>query len=227
MLKNKDACLLIHGFSGGPFEVMPLADYLAEQGFTVSVPTLAGHDDNLSKLGQANYQDWLASAETALIKLRSEYRKVHIAGFSMGGLIGIYLAHKYEVNSLITLSSPVYVLDFRKIVENIYTGLKNNDYRRIKKYARNIMHVPFKAVANFKLIQRKTLPLVRSIQVPLMVIQGLKDDTVKPKSADYIFNNAVSKTKRIYYLPESSHLICLDVEKDRVFELVVDFISEV
>ena len=224
-MKKNEACLLIHGFTGGPFEVMPLADYLIENGYHVSVPTLPGHADNYKELGQVTYQDWITSAEVDLVELLGKYQRVNIIGFSMGGLLGINLAHRYKINSLVTLSTPVYVLDFKKIIENIYIGLKNKDYRRIEKYAANLINVPLKAVLNFKLMLKETKPLISKINTPLLVIQGLKDDTVKPKSAEYIYNNAASLSKQIHYLPESSHLVCLDGEKEIVFELVGEFID--
>ena len=225
MHKKTDACLLIHGFTGGPFEVMPLAEHLIENGYHVSVPTLAGHAGNFKELGQVTYQDWIASAEAALVGLLAEYQRVNIIGFSMGGLISIYLADKYDIKALVTLSAPVYVLDYKRIAENIYFGLKNKDYRRIEKYAANVARVPLKAALNFKLILKEAKPLISKINTPLLVIQGLKDDTVKPKSAEYIYNNAASLNKQIHYLPKSSHLVCLDVEKEIVFELVGEFID--
>ena len=225
MYKKTDACLLIHGFTGGPFEVMPLAEHLNRNGYYVSVPTLGGHADNFKELGQVTYQDWIASAQAALVGLLAEHQRVNIIGFSMGGLIGIHLASKYDINALVTLSAPVYVLDYKRIAENIYFGLKNKDYRRIEKYAANIARVPLKAVLNFKRMLKETKPLIHKINTPLLVIQGLKDDTVKSKSAEYIYNNAVSTDKQIHYLPKSSHLVCLDVEKEVVFELVGEFID--
>ena len=40
---NEVGCLILHGFTGTPQNVRPLADYLARRGLTVSVPRIAGH----------------------------------------------------------------------------------------------------------------------------------------------------------------------------------------
>ena len=39
---GQPGCLLLHGFTGTPQNVRPLADYLARRGLTVSVPRIAG-----------------------------------------------------------------------------------------------------------------------------------------------------------------------------------------
>ncbi|MCH9682512.1 MAG: esterase, partial [Deltaproteobacteria bacterium] len=37
--------LLLHGLTGTPYDIAPFADALAERGFAVRGPLLAGHDD--------------------------------------------------------------------------------------------------------------------------------------------------------------------------------------
>ena len=204
---------------------MPLARYLSRQGYTTAVPTLAGHGNNLRELNNFSYLDWIASAEAELKELLASHRKVYIIGFSMGGLIGLFLAQKYPIQGLVTLSAPIYLLDKKRLLKNIIKGLKNKDYRRIKKYTCNVLHTPLKAVIHFKTLLSKCKRLIPVLTAPLLIIQGLKDDTVQPKSADYIFQYAGSSKKQLCFLPESGHLICCDCEKQRVFELVKTFLD--
>lgn len=224
MIKQQ-GCLIIHGFTGAPYEVMPLAEHLRQQGYTTVVPTLAGHGKHVRELSNFTYLDWIASAESKLADLLASHQKVYIIGFSMGGLIGLYLAHKYPVQGLITLSTPIYVLDKKMILKNIVNGLKNKDYRRIHKYAGNVLYTPLKAVINFKILLSKSKKLIPAITTPLLIIQGLKDDTVQPQSADYIFQHAGSINKKLHFIPKSGHLICCDCEKQLVFELVNTFLD--
>src|SRR5438477_5580237 len=83
--------LCLHGFTGTPFEVRPLAEALAARGFTVSAPALAGHCGTLDELACTGWPDWLASAEQALDRLLAEVggRPVAVAGFSLGGLLAL------------------------------------------------------------------------------------------------------------------------------------------
>src|SRR5947209_11197227 len=58
--------LCLHGLTGTPFEVRPLAEALGTAGYTVEVPLLAGHGATLRDLAASHWSDWLASAEQAL-----------------------------------------------------------------------------------------------------------------------------------------------------------------
>jgi carboxylesterase len=56
---------------------------------------------------------------------------------------------------------------------------------------------PISALYNFKAVLIKTKPLLNQIGCPVFIAQGLRDDTVHKKSAEYIFENVSSKEKHI------------------------------
>lgn len=73
---NDDAVLLIHGFTGSPFELKELAHRLNEGGYTVDVPRLPGHGTVIEDMLETRYQDWLRRVVDTYIDLKSRYRKV-------------------------------------------------------------------------------------------------------------------------------------------------------
>ena len=94
--------LLVHGFSGSPYELHLLAQALHRRGYHVAVPLLAGHHRSLRELSASRYPDWLASADQALHELWTRLAaqasgppRVAVVGFSMGGLLTVELAHRY------------------------------------------------------------------------------------------------------------------------------------
>lgn len=98
--------LLVHGFSGSPYEMHMLAQVLHRRGFHVAVPLLAGHHRSLRELGQSRYPDWLNSADQALHTLWARLRqhaqsrpRIAVVGFSMGGLLTIELAQRYPATA--------------------------------------------------------------------------------------------------------------------------------
>ena len=79
--------LLLHGFTGSPWEVSPLVAPLAADGFTLALPRLAGHGTCVDDLERTRWQDWLASANAALSWLQARTERVHLVGLSMGALL--------------------------------------------------------------------------------------------------------------------------------------------
>src|SRR5690606_40857640 len=112
-------CLLIHGFTGGPYELGPLAEYLKEQtDWHIDTPTLTGHGKEL-QLENTTYKDWITDAENTLRKMTAKYDEIYIVGFSMGGMIAAYLAAKYNVDKLVLLATAGKYLDFKQIRADI------------------------------------------------------------------------------------------------------------
>ncbi len=103
----KRACLLIHGFSGSPAEMLGLGEALAAQGIRVYGMTLAGHNSNPEALLQNGRKQWLTSVEMGMARL-ANHPQVFMAGLSMGGVLALLLAirHPKRVSGIIALSTP-------------------------------------------------------------------------------------------------------------------------
>ena len=58
--------LVLHGFTGSPNSIRPLADALADAGYAVELPLLPGHGTTEEDLAEVGWDEWLDTAETAL-----------------------------------------------------------------------------------------------------------------------------------------------------------------
>src|SRR5665811_680265 len=92
---NDVGCLLVHGFTGTPQNVRPLADYLARRGLAVSAPRMPGHGTTVADLDRTGPEDWLGAAEHALTELRERCSTVFVAGISLGGTLTLELARRH------------------------------------------------------------------------------------------------------------------------------------
>jgi carboxylesterase len=104
--RGDDACLLLHGFTGSPWDMLPLGEALAARGFHVKAPRLPGHGTTPEAMLQAGHHQWEEAAQEALYALRG-FRRVFVAGLSMGALLGLRLAaHHPELVQGLVLIAP-------------------------------------------------------------------------------------------------------------------------
>nr|APZ78848.1 alpha/beta hydrolase [Stigmatella aurantiaca] len=92
--RGDDACLLLHGFTGSPWEMLPLGEALAAQGMYVKAPRLPGHGTTPEALLKVNHRDWEQAAAESLRSLTG-FRRVFVAGLSMGALLALGLAAQF------------------------------------------------------------------------------------------------------------------------------------
>jgi carboxylesterase len=177
----KVGVLCIHGFTGGPYEVKPFVDYLKmHTDWPVEVPTLPGHGITLN-LANYSAESWMMEAELALRKLQNEVDRIIVVGFSMGGLIAMYLALRYPLSKLILLSaasryiSPRVLLDdVRKmIMESITKNHSPNTFYHLYNY--KLTNTPLRAIIEFLRIVKMVEPYFGLISTPVCIVQGKKD----------------------------------------------------
>lgn len=231
MVKNLEekniGFLIIHGFGGSIEEIEPLNKYLLSNGFLTACPTLKGHTGKRKDLKGISYSEWINSAEEGLLQLGAQSEKIILIGFSMGGLIAVNLALKHKVCGIIMLSTPIYHWDFKRIFLNIMEDLKKGNYDNLKIYAGASLALPFSSMLNFKFLLHKTKALLKQINCPILIAQGLKDDTVKHRSAKYIFNKVSSKNKVLKYYNKSNHIICKSEDQKKLFNDIKAFINDI
>jgi carboxylesterase len=209
--------LLIHGYAGTPHDVQPVLDRLQELNLPVSAPLLAGHGGTRKEMRSSSWQDWIQSAEEALVQLRRECDPVHLVGFSMGSLIAIDLAVRYSIGKMALLSPAVYSVNTPEIVRGMAETLKSPFDKRaralpLKVYMRRTMRSSFRSFAQFFQLVEHVRPKFPEVRVPTLIIQGERDDVVKPKGAIHLYHEIGSVEKKLVLLPQSRHLICHDCE---------------
>ena len=64
-----DAVLMLHGWTGSPAHLRPLAAQLNASGYAVSAPLLAGHGTAIDDMVDTGWRDWMKSALAAALVL--------------------------------------------------------------------------------------------------------------------------------------------------------------
>ncbi len=223
-MSKKIGCLLVHGFGGDVSEVEYLAAYLRLNGCSVICTQLKGHTGTRKDMVGVRYFQWMQSAEKDLQELLNRNEKIFIIGFSMGGLIGINLSLKYNVSGLVCINTPIFCWDLKNIGSNVLQGILNKDYKNIKRYLYSIWKYPFSSLYNFKLFVRISKRNLWKIILPTLIVQAKDDDTVKSKSAEYIYSKINSQNKIIKYFEKGGHTILKGPAGKNVSEFVLEFI---
>ncbi|MEW9669445.1 alpha/beta hydrolase [Ammoniphilus sp. 3BR4] len=223
-------CLLLHGFTGSPHEVEPLAVHLSKHGWKIAMPTLPGHGAFKEDMKKVTWKDWIQKAEEEIRELLQECSVVYVIGFSMGGMIAAYLSTKYPVAKLVLLNASVFYMNpgqmFANMAEAIKSNFKADSRDLMKRYMQKTMSTPVRAVVHFRRLVKVLKPELDKVTVPTLILQGECDDLVEPRSAHYIYQQIQSEVKEIHFFPQSKHILCHDCEKEQVFALVEDFLTK-
>ncbi|MHC5251213.1 alpha/beta hydrolase [Listeria kieliensis] len=227
------ACLCIHGYTGTPDELKPLADYLKEHtDWDVLTPTLPGHDKPYH-LRNATYQDWIIFMESILTQLLKEDDEVYLIGFSMGGLLAGWLArHHPEVKKLALLSTSVHYLDWPNLVDNqgqMFVEVKDKKLKNssvFSRYFKRFTDVPSQSKAQFAKMVMQAKPALAHLEIPTFIAQGGMDAVISAKqSVDYLMET-IPGPKRLLIMEEAGHLLCQDKDREVLFENLLGFLKE-
>ncbi|MCM3180495.1 alpha/beta hydrolase [Cytobacillus horneckiae] len=224
-------CMCIHGFTGSPYEVEPLAAYLKQHtDWDIVVPTLPGHGESLMLKGIV-YEKWIEHAENELRQLLARCEKVYLVGFSMGGMIASHLSLLYPVEKLVLLSAAAYYVNpkqlFTDIREMMKDGLKGKirENELFNRYKQKIRSTPVTATIQFRRLVASVRPRINQVKIPTLIAQGECDGIVPVKSAEYLYKTIGTKSKRLIFLKESQHQICHCNEKEKLFKEVYNFLQ--
>src|SRR5580704_15211626 len=78
--------VLLHGLTGMPNEMRPVAKALESIGCQVNVPMLPGHGAGHKELLDTGWKDWLSGARQAYKEMKHSCDQVFMVGLSMGAL---------------------------------------------------------------------------------------------------------------------------------------------
>lgn len=225
---QRELCIIIHGFAGNLQEVEPLAHALTEMDYEVITPLLPGHSKDKRRMEKVTALDWLEMIEKMIRRAIEEGKHIHLIGFSMGAMIASIMADRYKITTLVLLSPAVYVLTphvLRMRLRELFHSLVLTD-RSVRGDQLFIRSIPIHNVFQFQKIVRQAKRIFRWISVPICIIHGQKDETVDPKSSEWIFRIVSSKDKELHYLPHSRHHICLGSESSTVIQTVSEFLEK-
>lgn len=230
-LGNKTGILLINGFTGSPAELRPLGIFLRNHGYTVYAPLLAGHGTTPEELKNTTWEDWWESVVKGYERLESQdMEQIFVIGHSMGGLLSFHLANRRAVAGVISLCTPIWLRDWRASFVPLlrffipYHRRSHPKEEHIESQIVPYDRTPLTSIMELNQLMKKVKAEIPQVQVPTLVVQSRHDETILPKSANYIYEQIASEQREISWYENSSHLITLDKERNQLFEEIHSFI---
>lgn len=232
--------LLVHGFTGSPVSMRPLAELLSKRGFAVEVPLLPGHGTTPRDLIPFRYADFRAEAKAALGRLRERTTTQVAVGLSMGGTLVLDLGTTEPLHGVVTINAQILdrggvVVKLGPMIEKLLpiapasaAGLKKND---IKKGGDEDAYDMVAAAAGNSLV--RALPEVRArlgqLTAPLLVIYSRDDHSVPPASSKALpgLVGTSAASVSVLELLESYHVATLDNDLPLLDERIASFAESV
>jgi carboxylesterase len=217
---NDVGVLLVHGFTGTPQNVRPLADYLARRGLAVAAPRMPGHGTTAEDLDRTGPEDWLAAAEEALAEMKARCSTVFVAGISMGGTLTLELARRHpELAGVVVMAAPVLPLEALE-------GVVKDPDRPVSipaPWATVGVLTEDVAVGGIGFVD-DVRGALGEITVPTLLIYGDADLIVDKSNGPFVLEKLGAADKRLLALPDSSHEVTLDHDRERIMVEVYDFV---
>lgn len=233
MAEESIGCLLLHGFSGSPSEMIPLGEALGEEDWTVSIATLAGHGTSPRDLAQTRWHDWVASARDAYADLKRRCHQTALIGLSMGGALALYLAASEQPDAVVAISTPTRVRPLFANAARLASRLlplapvvfrlspRDPDVRQ---YHSPYSRIPLGATKDLAELLAAAMAVLPALRVPLLVVQGRRDWVIPRGSGPQIMAAAAAAPAQLLWLPRSGHVATLDRDRFLLFAEVKRFL---
>jgi carboxylesterase len=186
----------------------------------------------------------VATIEGAVATLHLEGRRVAVVGMSMGALLGLHMAAagRPPIDALV-LCGTALTLNSRWIhwlplleripgVTRLWPMIPRRGVRGISDPARRADSptydaIPWRAPRELLALVRAARTALPRVTQPTLALHGRGDRTVPPSVLDELRTSLGTPWFEAHVLERSWHVITMDVEREHVAALVVDFLGRV
>jgi carboxylesterase len=229
---DRGGVLVLHGFTGCPQSMRPLAEAFAAAGYTVELPRLPGHGTTVEDMARYGWSDWAAAAEAAYTDLAARTDSVVVAGLSMGGSLTLYLAEQHPEIAAIVLVNPVVEPDdFAPLVTMARAQLDAGELF-IQGVRNDVADPDVTELAYTSMPNAAVLSLVVGLQAlkadlvtvgqPVLILHSTQDHIVPPSSVK-LLAETLPGPYEVVELDRSFHVATIDFDQDLINERAVAF----
>jgi carboxylesterase len=227
--------LLVHGFTGSPASMRPLAEDLGERGFSIELPRMPGHGTHVKDLLKVSWQDLAREVVTSFERLRARTQSVVVLGLSVGGLMTLRLAQTrgddlagiVVVNPFLNVANPALkLLPLLKLVVPTFPGVIN-DIAKPGMDEVGYEKIPLRALASTIQLWPQVRADLPKLQLPTLLFSSREDHVVGTHGSEYIAEHIGSDDFQHVWLERSYHVATLDYDYPEILEGTAAFAQRV
>jgi carboxylesterase len=250
---NRTGFLLIHGLGGTPVEMRFVARGIAQAGYTVHCPQLAGHCGTYEDLRLTTWTEWYAGVLNAYEKLKADCDTVIVGGLSAGAILALRLAANHPDGvagtvllaptlkldgwgvpwyaTLFNLVRDKYTADFFPFAEREPYGIKDPRVRALVTQAiqsgdsaqAGQMTNPGRVMLELRRLINDVKPRLGSIKQPALIVHPRDDDRASYKSNAVHLQMNLGGLVDTLMLDDSYHVVTFDRQRDLVVSRTLAF----
>lgn len=225
--------ICLHGFTGMPYEVLPIAEACAAQGLDAVAPLLPGHgygetDVQRRCFPKITMEQMHDVVREEIQRARQRYDFVGMFGLSMGGAIALTMASEGRLDACVA-AAPA--LQLPVMAERLIPvlGWANFFIRKRREPNFYLPCYPFYhswSLRELRRIGRHATARLSNIRCPVCVIHSHSDRTISPVVADWVVEQVPHPVK-VHWFDESGHCLPRDVQGEAVAECSAQFLQQV
>ncbi len=232
---ERPGVMLVHGFTGTPADMRPLAEALFQHGVNCHVPMHPGMEGDIANMNAMTAGIWRQSILERWAEHTGRYRRSVLVGYSMGGAAALQMAVQTQPELLILVAPFVRINDRRAIflplVKHMVkefrllgsldfdddgvrqwfrialpgVDLDDPETRRMVRDESGIASPVIDELRKFGAMGRRDAP---GVTAPVVVIQGHHDVVVNPRHTRELVDSF--QNLQAYHEIPGDHLITLD-----------------
>jgi carboxylesterase len=212
--------LVLHGFTGSPCSVRPLAESLADRGYSVELPRLPGHGTTIEDMVPTRWSDWSTTALASFDALASRCGAVAVVGLSMGGGLACWLAEGHPETAALVAINPL-VKPIGDELREGAKGLLDAGVETIDGVANDIAMegadeygyagVPIAAAMSLMDALEGVAASLPAITCPTLVLTSRQDHVVTPDNSELVVASVSGPVEQLW-LEKSYHVATLDFD---------------
>ena len=230
---GSNGVLVLHGFTGNPHSMRTLAEAIADAGYSVELPLLAGHGTSVEDMMPTRFEDWSGDAEAHFQALAARCDRVAVVGLSMGGALTCWLAERHPHLAGIVLVNPLVHAPDQEFRDGIAALLDSgtevfdaigSDIAKEGVAEVSYPGTPLAAVLSLFAGVDEIESRLSEIHCPTLLFSSREDHVVDPLSGD-IFERDVSGPVERIFLDRSYHVATLDHDAPEIEARTVAFLD--